>query len=77
LDLPRASTIIGHCISFIDEELLKQEKHEVALLETLADALISLEYYLGQLEVRKDADDAVLKIADDSLAALGYGDSNA
>lgn len=73
LDLPRASTIIGHCISFIDEELLKQEKHDVALLETLADALISLEYYLGQLEVRKDADDTVLKIADESLAALGYG----
>jgi len=41
-------------------------------LETFADAIISLEYYLDALKLNKNADTSVLQIGEESLQALGY-----
>jgi hypothetical protein len=42
------------------------------LLETFADAVIGLEYYLDAIKSDKNASDAVLEIAEESLQALGF-----
>ena len=41
-------------------------------LETFADAVISLEYYLDAVKTDKKADDSVLEVAEESLEALGH-----
>ena len=41
-------------------------------LETFADAIIAIEYYLDSATARLKMDDSVLQIAEESLEALGY-----
>ncbi len=72
LNLVRASSVANRCIQFIESTLKKDRSSDGSLLDTLADALISLEYYLSQVEIRKDTDEDVLNVADDSLAAIGF-----
>ena len=74
LGLPRAAKVIAGCMQFIDEALLDNEQPAAIqhMLETFADAIISLEYYLDNLKADKNADTDVLRIAEESLEALGY-----
>jgi hypothetical protein len=74
LGLPRAAKVIAGCIKFIDESLLEGEQQAAIqhMMDTFADAIISLEYYLDSLKVDKNADTDVLRIAEESLEALGY-----
>lgn len=74
LGLPRAAQVLAACIRFVDEDLLQSEQHPAIqhMLETFADAIISLEYYLDSLKLDKKADTSVLQIAEESLQALGY-----
>ena len=43
---------------------------DVQALETLADAMISIEYYLNELGRRHIADERILLVAEDSIATL-------
>ncbi|CAA0089124.1 Uncharacterised protein [Zhongshania aliphaticivorans] len=43
---------------------------DVQALETLADAMISIEYYLNELSRRHIADERILHVAEDSVASL-------
>lgn len=74
LSLPRAAKVIAKCIEFIEQSLLQNEQQAAVqhMLETFADAIISLEYYLDSIKVEKSADTSVLEIAEESLEALGY-----
>lgn len=74
LGLPRAAKVIAGCMRFIDEVLLEYEQPAAiqSMLETFADAVISLEYYLDSVRIEKNADTEVLRIAEESLDALGY-----
>ncbi len=74
LGLPRAAKVLAGCMKFIDEVLIENEQHAAVqhMLETFADAIISVEYYLDNLKVDKNADTEVLHIAEESLDALGY-----
>ena len=75
LKLERAAGVVNSCAEFIDETL-KYSSEPAALyqlLETFADAVIGLEYYLDALKTDKDADPQVLSIAEESLEALGHG----
>lgn len=74
LGLPRAAKVIAGCIKFIDETLMEDEQQAAIqhMMDTFADAFISLEYYLDSLKVDKNADTDVLRIAEESLEALGY-----
>ena len=70
----RAAAILEQCERFVDEVLM-QPQHPPAmqeLLETFADAVISVEYYIDTGGYRGDADESVLQLAEDSLQALGY-----
>lgn len=74
LGLPRAAKVIAGCLQFINESLLESEQPAAIqhMMETFADAVISLEYYLDAVKVDKTADTEVLLIAEESLEALGY-----
>jgi len=74
LGLPRAAKVIAGCLQFINESLLESEQPAAIqhMMETFADAVISLEYYLDAVKVDKSADTEVLRIAEESLEALGY-----
>jgi hypothetical protein len=74
LDHRRAATILKGCSTFLEKHVQDRQhsapqRHQ--LLETLADALISLEYYLGELAAVRTPDDKILAVAEESLAALG------
>jgi chemotaxis protein histidine kinase CheA len=74
LGYKRASAVLKSCIAFIEDHIKDSDaggqRHQ--LLETLADALISLEYYLMELEVDPEADEKILEVAEESLDALGF-----
>lgn len=74
LGLSRGAKVLAGCIRFVEDDLLAADQQPAIqhLLETFADAVISLEYYLDALKLNKSADTAVLQIAEESLQALGY-----
>jgi tRNA-binding EMAP/Myf-like protein len=74
LGLSRAANVLAGCMRFVDEDLLAADQHPAVqhLLETFADAVISLEYYLDAIKLDKNADTSVLQIAEESLQALGF-----
>jgi hypothetical protein len=74
LGLPRAAKVLAACMRFVEDDLLQQELHPAIqhMLETFADAIISLEYYLDSVKLDKNADTSVLQVAEESLQALGF-----
>ncbi len=75
MPLPRPARILGACARYIEEQLLENEtRPQWATLDTLADAITSVEYYLERLTSggRKEENDLLLSVAEDSVASLGY-----
>ncbi len=75
LELPRAAAVVASSIQFIEGSLLSNNQPAALehMLETFADALICLEYYLDCMKVDKYISPDTLVIAEESLSALGYG----
>lgn len=74
----RAALVVEACVHFIDQVLL-QKTHPPELnelLETFADAIISIEYFMSTSGEVARLDDSVLQVAEESLSALGYPISN-
>lgn len=73
LDQPRAAMLVGACAEYIDKQMLEsQQMPSEQMLETLADALTSLEYYLeGGAVLRPETNPSVLDLAAESVRALG------
>lgn len=74
LKLARAALIFNESRVFVQERLLESdaEKPNEQMMETLADALSSIDYYLEGLEDQKPIGDNVLLIAEESMNELGY-----
>lgn len=74
LNLNRATEVLNSCIRFIQNTLEQGVEAQRAqdILETMADALIALEYYLSEIELHGEPPANVLEVAESSLAALGY-----
>lgn len=74
LGYKRAAAVLAKCVEFINASMQEQidEQQANEILETMADALISLEYYLSEIELHGEAPDNALLIAEQSLAALGF-----
>ncbi len=75
LNYNRAAAILKSCADFVADHIKTSDpgtdqRHQ--LLETLADALISLEYYLAELETGRNVNENILDVAEESLAALGF-----
>ena len=74
LEQDRAAELIGACADFIQKQMLESvQMPSEQMLETLADALTSLEYYLegGALLRRDNSRASVLDLASESVRALG------
>ncbi|MES2822041.1 MAG: Hpt domain-containing protein [Pseudomonadota bacterium] len=75
MPLPRAARILGACARYIEEKLLAEEfTPQWSTLDTLADAITSVEYYLERLSsgATNVENDLLLSVAEESVAALGY-----
>ena len=74
LEHSRAAAALQSCIKFVDEVLMQPDLPAALkeLLETFADAIISIEYYIDTAVHGSRADESILKLAEDSMAALGY-----
>jgi hypothetical protein len=74
LNYNRAAAVLKSCSAFvnshIEDKKTGQQRHQ--LLETLADALISLEYYIAEIENSRNVNEKILDVAEESLAALGF-----
>jgi hypothetical protein len=71
----RAANILKGCVAFVDltaHDKQSSNPQRQQLLETLADALISMEYYLTELAANRTPDDRILDVAEESLEALGF-----
>lgn len=73
LDQERAAEQVGACANYIQTRMLEAETMpSEQQLDTLADALTSLEYYLeGGVLLHAKENRSVLDLADESLRALG------
>ena len=74
LHLQRAAAVLQSCCKFMEETLLTPEAPAAMqqILETFADAIIGIEYYLDAVKQDSQADDSVLELAEESLQALGF-----
>jgi len=73
LMIERGAEILRSCARFIDARMIGAETQPgMADLETLADAISSVDYYLESLEANKPIGNSILEIAEDSVAELGF-----
>jgi len=74
LPLERPAVILEACASYIERELIRQQiSPEWRQLDSLADAIASVDYYLERmLDSQDDDTEALLDVAEESLSALGY-----
>lgn len=75
IPLDRPAAILQGCRRYIESELLSGDSSpEWSALDTLADAIASVEYFLERISGdREDDDDVLLSLAEESIASLGYG----
>jgi chemosensory pili system protein ChpA (sensor histidine kinase/response regulator) len=74
IPLSRPAVILQSCSQYIERELIEKAiKPDWNNLDTLADAISSVEYYIETLtNGSDDNEDALLTIAEESVASLGY-----
>ena len=74
LGFDQATAVLVSCLKFINATMQDtiDENSANSILETMADALISLEYYLSEIELHGAAPPNVLSVAEQSLASLGF-----
>lgn len=73
LGLARAAELVGACADYIQKHMIEiNQMPSEPMLETLADALTSLEFFLeGGASLRPEGQPDVLDLAADSVRALG------
>ncbi|HET8729993.1 MAG TPA: hypothetical protein VFM34_02655 [Moraxellaceae bacterium] len=73
LGIARGAAILASCARFIELRMLGQEEQPTLTdMETLADAITSVDYYLESLEANKPIGEAILELAEESVAELGF-----
>ncbi|KZY28078.1 hybrid sensor histidine kinase/response regulator [Alcanivorax sp. HI0044] len=74
IQLSKPALILRQCVQFIEEKLLQadQPKPDWRSMDTLADAITSVEYYLERLSDDPATTDDILQLARASVEALGY-----
>jgi len=74
IQLNRPAVILRQCVRYIEEQLLEEgrAKPDWRSMDTLADAITSVEYYLERLSDDPETSDDILQLARSSVDALGY-----
>lgn len=71
--IERGAGVLRACSRYIDARMLSAEQQpNMADLETLADAISSVDYFLESLESNKPIGESILEIAEESVAELGF-----
>ena len=73
LNCQRVEKVLARSAAFVNDVLLDQELPAAVqeILETFADVIIAIEYYFDSADNNGHMDESVLKIAEESLSALG------
>lgn len=73
LGLSRCAAVLRACSAYIEARMLNAEQQpNMADMETLADAVSGVDYFLESLEANKPVGEAILEIAEASMADLGF-----
>ena len=73
LSLDDAAELLSACNDYISKDLIDNKSiPEQTMLDTLADAITSIEYYLEALEENRSDRNDILEIARDRVSKLGY-----
>ena len=74
LGLNQAKSVLNSCINFVNANLERDFSagDSEGILDTMADALIALEYYLFEIETYGESSPTVLQVAEQSLTSLGF-----
>ena len=74
LQLPRAAEVVRVCEQFIEDKLIRERsgKPSISTMETLADAITGVDYFLEGMEDNKPIGDGVLDVAEESMRELGF-----
>ena len=73
LELERACAVIRACRTHIETRLIGgDEPPGQPAMETLADALTGVDYYLESMEEQKPIGEGVLDVSEQAMAELGY-----
>lgn len=73
MNLDRAAKLLGAANAFIREDVLSANNApDAAKLDTLADAITSIEYYLEAIEEGRGKPEGVLAVAEISVEQLGH-----
>ena len=73
LDMPRPAELLSRASQYINERLLKEQyRPDWPEMDTLADIITSVEYYLERVANDSQGGEAVLDIAEAGLVKLGY-----
>ncbi|RLT98669.1 hypothetical protein [Ketobacter sp.] len=74
LQLRRAAAVVEACEAFIENKLIKDrsETPTAGLMETLADAITSVDYYLEGMEDDKPIGEGIMEVAEESMQELGF-----
>ncbi|MCG8668471.1 MAG: Hpt domain-containing protein, partial [Pseudomonadales bacterium] len=71
--LNHPADLLLSCVQYIEEKLISADAQpEWRELDTLADAITSIEYYLERLGDHLPGDEDILSIAEEAVASLGY-----
>lgn len=74
LQLPRAAEVVRACEDFIDQKLIRDsaQKPSIQIMETLADAITGVDYFLEGMEDNKPIGEGILDVAEESMQELGF-----
>lgn len=74
MNMQRAAKVVGSCMQFVDTKLIRADASGAIqqLMETFADAVMSIEYFLEAYIAVHKQDNSILEIAEDSVSALGF-----
>lgn len=74
LQLERAARVLRSCTQFIEKQLIQVEQAAPTqhVLDTLADAITSIDYYLESMEANKPIGEGILDVAEESVHELGF-----
>ena len=68
----RGAGVLRSCAAFVDRLVNSKSMPPMSIIETFADAIACVDYYLESLEVNKPVSDNVFDIGEESVAELGF-----
>ncbi len=74
MNMQRAAKVTESCVQFVDTKLIRADASGAIqqLMETFADAVMSIEYFLEAYIAVHKQDNSILEIAEESVSALGF-----